>query len=39
VRSVEDPDPAVYARLPEEPMDAARLAVAFERFGLPDRLS
>jgi RNA polymerase sigma-70 factor (ECF subfamily) len=37
-RSTEDPDPAVIARLPEQPYDERRLYAAFERFGLPDRL-
>jgi hypothetical protein len=38
VRSTEDPDPEVYEHLPDQPMDVARLAGAFGRFGLPDRL-
>ncbi len=38
VRSIEEPDPEVYTRFPDQPMDARRLAGAFERFGLPDRL-
>ena len=37
-RSTEDPDRRVIARLPEQPYDPIRLAAAFERFGLPDRL-
>jgi RNA polymerase sigma-70 factor, ECF subfamily len=38
VRSTEDPDPEVYTRLPDQPMDARRLAGTFARFGLPDRI-
>ena len=37
-RSTEDPDRRVLARLPEQPADPRRVAVAFERFGLPARL-
>jgi RNA polymerase sigma-70 factor, ECF subfamily len=37
-RSTEDPDRAVIARLPEQPFDQRRLAAAFERFGLPERV-
>ena len=37
-RSTEDQDRQVLARLPEQPYDPLRLAAAFERFGLPDRL-
>jgi RNA polymerase sigma-70 factor (ECF subfamily) len=39
VRSIEDPDPQAYERFPDQPMDARRLAGAFQRFGLPDRIS
>ena len=39
VRSTESPDPESYERFPEQPYDAERLAGAFERFGLPDRLT
>jgi hypothetical protein len=39
VRSIAEPDPEVYTRFPEQPMDARRLAGVFERFGLPDELS
>jgi RNA polymerase sigma-70 factor, ECF subfamily len=38
-RSTEDPDREVIARLPEQPFDPGRLAAAFERFGLPEKLS
>jgi RNA polymerase sigma-70 factor (ECF subfamily) len=38
VRSMAVEDPDDYDRLPDEPFDARRLAGAFERFGLPDRL-
>jgi RNA polymerase sigma-70 factor (ECF subfamily) len=38
-RSTEDPDPAVLARMPEQPFHKPRLAAAFENFGLPDRLT
>lgn len=38
VRSTESPEPEAYARFPKQAMDRVRLAVAFERFGLPDRL-
>jgi RNA polymerase sigma-70 factor (ECF subfamily) len=37
-RSTEDPDREVLARMPEQPADPDRTEVAFERFGLPDRL-
>ena len=39
VRSTESPDPESYERFPEQPYDAQRLATAFGRFGLPDRLT
>jgi RNA polymerase sigma-70 factor (ECF subfamily) len=38
IRSTEDPDREVIARLPEQPADERRLAAAFENFGLPNRL-
>src|SRR5262249_16924805 len=38
VRSTEAPDRRVMARLPEQPDDPVRIAAAFERFGLPERL-
>lgn len=38
VRSIESPDPEAYTRFPEQAMDPRRLAGAFERFGLPDKL-
>jgi len=37
-RSTQDPDRRVLARLPEQPADPRRMAAAFERFGLPERL-
>jgi RNA polymerase sigma-70 factor (ECF subfamily) len=37
-RSIESTDPESYARYPEEPVDADRTAVYFERFGLPAEL-
>jgi len=37
-RAADDPDREVIARLPEQPYDDLRLAAAFGRFGLPDRL-
>lgn len=37
-RSTESTDPESYARYPEEPIDAERLAAAFGNFGLPERL-
>jgi RNA polymerase sigma-70 factor (ECF subfamily) len=37
-RVVPTPDREVIARLPEQPADPARLAAAFENFGLPPRL-
>jgi len=37
-RSIELPDPGVYARWPEQPADPLRFAAFFERFALPDRL-
>jgi RNA polymerase sigma-70 factor (ECF subfamily) len=39
VRSTEAPNDDAYARFPEQPFDTLRLAGAFGRFGLPDRLS
>ena len=39
VRSTESPDPESYERFPDQPYDARRLAGAFERFALPDRLT
>ena len=38
VRSTEATDPEAYERFPEQPFDPRRLAGAFARFGLPDRL-
>jgi RNA polymerase sigma-70 factor (ECF subfamily) len=38
IRSTEDPDPRVIARLPEQPDDPRRVEAAFERFGLPEEL-
>ena len=38
VRSSMDPDPDVQARTPEQPADYGKLAVAYARFGLPERL-
>ena len=37
-RAADDPDRRVIARLPEQPYDELRMAAAFERFGLPERL-
>jgi len=39
VRSTESPDPESYQRFPDQPYDEQRLAGAFGRFGLPDRLT
>jgi RNA polymerase sigma-70 factor (ECF subfamily) len=39
VRSIEADDPAAFERHPDQPFDPRRLAAAFERFGLPDRVS
>jgi RNA polymerase sigma-70 factor, ECF subfamily len=39
VRTIDLPDPEAFVRFPAQPMDEARLRGAFERFGLPDRLS
>ena len=38
VRSTESPDPEAYERHPEQPFDERRVAAAFWRFGLPERL-
>jgi RNA polymerase sigma-70 factor (ECF subfamily) len=38
-RAPESADREVIARMPEQPADPARLAAAFESFGLPDRLT
>jgi len=37
-RSIEDPDPAVLARMPEQAFDQSRLQAAFGNFGVPERL-
>ena len=37
VRSSDTEDSEAYVRFPEEPMDAQRLTLTFERFGLPTR--
>jgi RNA polymerase sigma-70 factor (ECF subfamily) len=37
-RAADDPDRSVIARLPEQPYDELRLAAAFGRFDLPERL-
>lgn len=39
VRSTDATEPEAYERFPEQPFDARRLTGAFERFGLPDRLT
>jgi RNA polymerase sigma-70 factor, ECF subfamily len=39
IRSTQIPDREVIARLPEQPPDPEKLTAAFERFGLPERLS
>jgi hypothetical protein len=39
VRSTQNPDRDVLARLPEQPADPSRLTAAFARFGLPDGLA
>jgi RNA polymerase sigma-70 factor, ECF subfamily len=39
VRSTDAPEPEAYIRFPEQPMDQGRLAAAFNRFGLPERLT
>jgi RNA polymerase sigma-70 factor (ECF subfamily) len=38
IRTPESPDREVVARLPEQPTDPRQLEVAFQAFGLPDRL-
>jgi RNA polymerase sigma-70 factor (ECF subfamily) len=38
IRSTESPDPESYERHPEQPFDERRLAAAFWRFGVPERL-
>jgi hypothetical protein len=38
VRSSDTEDSEAYVRFPEEPMDAQRLTLTFERFGLPTSL-
>ena len=38
IRSTDSPDPETYERHPEQPFDERRLAAAFWRFGLPERL-
>jgi RNA polymerase sigma-70 factor, ECF subfamily len=39
VRSIRANQPEAYERFPEQPADPRRLTGAFERFGLPDRLT
>ena len=39
VRAIDATEPEAYQRFPAQPMDQRRLSVAFERFGLPDRLT
>jgi hypothetical protein len=39
VRSTEASDPRAYERFPDEPADPRGLRGAFERFGLPERLT
>jgi RNA polymerase sigma-70 factor (ECF subfamily) len=39
VRSTDAADPKAYERFPEQPFDRRRLVAAFERFGLPERLT
>jgi hypothetical protein len=39
VRSTEAPEPEAYHNFPAQPMDERQLAVAFTRFGVPDRLN
>jgi hypothetical protein len=38
-RSIEPTEREAYARWPDQPADPARFTAAFERFGLPNRLS
>ena len=39
VRASDAPEPEAYQRFPEQPMDLHRASIAFERFGLPDRVA
>ena len=39
VRTADAPEPDAYLNYPRQPIDAARLAGTFARFGLPDRLA
>jgi RNA polymerase sigma-70 factor (ECF subfamily) len=39
VRSIDADEPEAYVRFPEQAIDARRLAGAFERFGVPERLT
>ncbi len=39
VRAIGAPQPEAYQRFPEQPMDQRQLSIAFERFGVPDRLT
>ncbi len=39
VRSTEETDPEAYERYPDQPFDTHRLAAAFGRFDLPERLT
>jgi hypothetical protein len=38
VRAIGAPEPEAYQRFPEQPLDQRQLSIAFERFGLPNRL-
>ncbi len=39
VRAIDAPEPEAYQRFPEQPMNQRQASIAFERFGLPDRLA
>jgi RNA polymerase sigma-70 factor (ECF subfamily) len=39
VRSTAAPEPEAYRNFPSQPMDERQLAIAFTRFGVPDRLN
>jgi hypothetical protein len=38
LRAIDAPEPEAYQRFPEQPINHRQVSLAFERFGLPDRL-
>lgn len=38
VRTIDAPDPEAYQRFPEQPLHPRQASIAFDRFGLPERV-